>query len=145
MVELQNQLAALIHQEEAEIERILLILSAEVAEQGARLGKNCDLYGELDLSLARGRLSLHQSAMRPQLDLENRQQRFDLIQARHPLLREGAVPLTVNLGGPIRGLVITGPNTGGKTVTLKTIGLLAAMVQRGLHIPASRESSTGVR
>lgn len=140
VVELQNQLAALVHQEEQEIERILSKLSALVSEHAASLSRNRDMYGQLDLILARGRLSLHQSAVEPQLVSGSRQRQFSLVQARHPLIQGEAVPLTVNLGGPVQGLVITGPNTGGKTVALKTMGLLAAMAQSGLHIPASRES-----
>lgn len=140
VVELQNQLAFLIRQEEQEIERILRKLTALVAEQSLLLGQNRDLYGRLDLIMARGRLSLSQSAVAPQLASGDRQWQFSLVQARHPLIQEEAVPLTVDLGGSVRGLVITGPNTGGKTVALKTIGLLAAMAQSGLHIPASRET-----
>ncbi len=141
VVELQNRLAVLAHQEEQETERILRKLSALVAEHAALLSRNRDLYGRLDLTLARGRLSLHQSAVEPQLYSGNRQPQFSLVQARHPLIRsEEAVPLTVILGGSTRGLVITGPNTGGKTVALKTMGLLAIMAQSGLHVPASRKT-----
>ncbi|HHX87736.1 MAG TPA: endonuclease MutS2 [Firmicutes bacterium] len=139
VVELQNQLAVLNHQEEQEIERIFSQLTALVEEHASALSRNCHLYGRLDLILARGRLSLNQSAVDPQL-VCGRPQQMSLVRARHPLIKGEVVPLTVNLGSRIQGLVITGPNTGGKTVALKTIGLLAAMAQSGLHIPASRES-----
>ncbi|NMA92980.1 MAG: endonuclease MutS2 [Firmicutes bacterium] len=140
VVELQNQLAAFVHQEEEEIKRILRGLTARVAGQAVALGRNRELYGELDLIMARGRLSLHQSAVKPELVPGNKHDQFILVEARHPLIEGEVVPLTVNLGDPTRSLVITGPNTGGKTVALKTMGLLAAMLQSGLHIPASRGS-----
>lgn len=139
VVQLQNELRGVQNEIEREIERILRLLSSLVAEEAAALRSDCALYGRLDLICARGRLSLEQSAAPPQLLLDGKQQLY-LEQARHPLLGAAAVPLTVKLDQSSRVLVITGPNTGGKTVTLKTVGLLAVMVQSGLHIPAGRSS-----
>ena len=139
VVQLQNELAGVRHEAEQEVERILRELSGKVGANTERLLQDCSLYGRLDLVVARGRLSLEQNGAPPQLLLEGAPQLY-LEEARHPLLGEAAVPLTVTMDQGCRVMVITGPNTGGKTVTLKTIGLLAAMVQSGLHIPASRRS-----
>lgn len=139
VVQLQNELSGVQNEIAREIERILRLLSSRVAEFGAALRSDCALYGRLDLIFARGRLSLEQNAAPPQLLLDYKPQLY-LEQARHPLLGAAAVPLTVSMDERCRVLVITGPNTGGKTVTLKTIGLLAVMAQSGLHIPAERSS-----
>jgi len=139
VVQLQNELAGVRHEVAQEIERILRALSVEVAAAAEPLLYNCSLYGRLDFIVACGRLSLEQGAAPPQLLLKGSPELY-LERARHPLLGEAAVPLTVAMGGGRRVMVITGPNTGGKTVTLKTIGLLAVMAQCGLHIPASRQS-----
>ena len=143
VVQLQNELAGVQSDIAREIERILRLLSGRVAEAACALRSDSSLYGQLDLVIARGRLSLEQNAAPPQLLLGGKPQ-LHLERARHPLLGEAAVPLTVSMDEESRILVITGPNTGGKTVTLKTIGLLAAMAQSGLHIPAGRESILSV-
>ncbi|HPU01406.1 MAG: endonuclease MutS2 [Firmicutes bacterium] len=143
VVQLQNELSGLRHEIAREIERILRQLSSRVAESAAALRSDCALYGRLDFIMARGRLSLEQNAAPPQLLLQGGPQLY-LEQARHPLLGAAAVPLTVSMDEHCRVLVITGPNTGGKTVTLKTIGLLAIMAQCGLHIPAERGSILSV-
>lgn len=143
VVQLQNELAGVQSNVAREIERILRLLSSRVAEAAAALRSDSTLYGELDLVMARGRLSLEQEAAPPQLLLGGKPQLF-LERARHPLLGSAAVPLTVSMDEACRILVITGPNTGGKTVTLKTMGLLAVMAQCGLHIPAERSSLLAV-
>ena len=143
VVQLQNELAGVQNEVAREIERILRLLSSRVAEVAGALRSDCAIYGRLDLVIARGRLSLEQNAAPPQLLLDGKP-RLYLEQARHPLLGAAAVPLTVSMGEGYRVLVITGPNTGGKTVTLKTIGLLTVMAQSGLHIPAGRASLLSV-
>ncbi len=143
VVQLQNELVGVQSEIALEIERILRLLSSKVAEAAGAMRSDCALYGELDLVIARGRLSLEQGAAPPQLLLGGEPQLY-LERARHPLLGEAAVPLTLAMGKGCRILVITGPNTGGKTVTLKTIGLLAVMAQSGLHIPAERSSLLAV-
>ncbi len=142
VVQLQNRLTALNNQVEREIERILSELSALVAADAAELLQDRLLYAELDLIVARGRLSLAQGGVEPALHSSSSAW-LRLVDARHPLLQE-PVPLNVTLGGDNRILVITGPNTGGKTVALKTIGLLCIMAQCGLHIPAGPDSALPV-
>lgn len=143
VVQLQNELTGVRNEAAREIERILRELSGETAAAAEPLLHDCSLYGRLDLIVARGRLSLEQNGAPPQLLLEGGPQLY-LEEARHPLLGEAAVPLTVTMDESCRIMVITGPNTGGKTVTLKTIGLLAVMAQSGLHLPASRNSVVSV-
>ncbi len=143
VVQLQNELTGVQNEISREVERILRLLSSRVAEAAGALHSDSALYGRLDLACARGRLSLEQNAAPPQLHLGGEESLY-LEQARHPLLGAAAVPLTVSLGEESCVLVITGPNTGGKTVTLKTVGLLAVMAQSGLHIPAGRGSLISV-
>jgi len=139
VVEMQNALTSLHRQEEEEIERILFQLSARVASFDSTLFRDRTLYTELDFIVARGRLSLELGGSEPRL-LEQGEPSFCLHEAVHPLLSGYKVPLEVKLGGQARTLVVTGPNTGGKTVSLKTIGLLAIMAQSGLHLPAGKET-----
>lgn len=135
VVELQNEHTALQRQEEKEVERILASLSQKVAQTAEELEVNCELYGELDLIFARGRLADQWEAREAGLQ-EKGKDEICLVNALHPLLGVGAVPLSLTLGNQeTRGLVLTGPNTGGKTVALKTIGLLVLMAQCGLHLP----------
>ena len=143
VVQLQNQLTALFAQAEREIERILSEFSSIVAGIATGLLADRMIYGELDFIVARGRLSLRLKGCEPQL-LNSEELRLSLAGARHPLLKEGAVPLSVNLDDENRVLIITGPNTGGKTVALKTIGLMCIMAQCGLHLPADGESALSV-
>lgn len=143
VVEMQNLLTTLQRQEEEEIERILFQLSGRVAAAQHVLSENSDLYTELDLITARGRLSLEYNGSEPHL-LKKEKSGFYFHSAVHPLLSGEKVPLEVELGETARTLVITGPNTGGKTVALKTIGLLAVMAQSGLHIPAGKETKLTV-
>ncbi len=137
-----NQLRQLENEEKQEIHRILSDFSQRLGEKATVLNNNQELLVHLDLICAKGKLSALQKGESPSIG-EDRA--FCLKEARHPLIdpRE-VVPIEVALGGTCRGLMITGPNTGGKTVTLKTCGLLAMMAQTGLHIPASSESTLPV-
>lgn len=139
VVEMQNALTSLHRQEEEEIERILFQLSSKVSSAEKELFHNRDLYTRLDFIVARGRLSLEMLGIEPRL-LEQDEPEFQLNKAVHPLLQGEKVPLEVRLGGEAQTLVVTGPNTGGKTVSLKTIGLLAVMIQSGLQVPAGKDT-----
>lgn len=134
-VKANNELRELYAKEEKEIARILAELSAQAAKEQEDIRINYSLLVQLDLIFARAKLSYQMEAISPQL---TRDGSLDFIRARHPLLdRKQAVPIDVDLGKRFDTLVITGPNTGGKTVTLKTLGLLVLMVQCGLHIPVA--------
>jgi DNA mismatch repair protein MutS2 len=134
VVELGNDLKQLRAKEQQEIERILLALSAQIAPHADELRNNIDLLTRLDFAFAKGLLAKDMSAVLPKL---NRRGFLKLIRARHPLIdRERVVPITLWLGEEFTTLIVTGPNTGGKTVTLKTVGLLTLMAQAGLHVPA---------
>ena len=138
IVDLNNGLRELELAERAEIDRILAELSSNVAEHFHDLLNNQKILVQMDVIFAKGKLSCRMQAEEPQM---NEDGELDLKQARHPLLEiKKAVPINVAVGKDYRTLVITGPNTGGKTVTLKTIGLLALMAQSGLHIPAAGTS-----
>ncbi len=142
VVQANNELRELESKEKKEIERILRTLSAEAAAARAQTIYNYDLLVQLDLIFAKGELAYKMRGVKPEL---TRGSSIVLRRARHPLLDSAkAVPITVELGRSFDTLVITGPNTGGKTVTLKTIGLLAMMAQCGLQIPADDGSSLGV-
>ena len=136
-VKANNELRELKAKEKAEIERILGELSAECAAHREDLDTDYRTLLQLDCIFARARLSDKLDCCSPELS----EREIRLRRARHPLLpRDKAVPIDVELGGSYDTLVITGPNTGGKTVTLKTIGLLCLMAQCGLHIPAGEGS-----
>ena len=142
VVEANNELRALEMKEKREIERILAALSAECAEFSTSLLLNYRNLVELSFAFACASLSVHMKGVEPTL-VDG--QEISLIRARHPLIdKDKVVPITVSLGGEYDTLIITGPNTGGKTVTLKTLGLFAAMTQSGLHIPAGEGSVMGV-
>ncbi len=142
IVNLNNELRELEIKELEEIQRILENLSGLVLEEAQNIIMNQKILQELDFIFAKGKLALEMEATKPIL---NRERRFNLKKARHPLLKkENVVPIDVYLGEDINSLIITGPNTGGKTVTLKTVGLLTAMAQSGLHIPADFNSEVGV-
>ncbi len=140
VVRMQNDLVSLQRQEEQEIEKILYHLSSMVDSAGNDLDQNCELYGELDFIVARGRLSLKLGGIEPVLPETDTAPEIHLVNALHPLLPGKKIPLTVRINEQVSTLVITGPNTGGKTVALKTIGLLCVMAQSGLHIPADQGS-----
>jgi len=135
IVTMNNELRQLEAEEKAEIERILGELSGRIGEHAASLKNNQNLLVALDVINAKGKLAMEMKAERPCLSEDGSLQ---LLDARHPLIdRSKVVPINVSLGKAYHTLIITGPNTGGKTVTLKTVGLLAMMTQAGLHIPAS--------
>ena len=134
VVQANNELKELQAREEKEIDRILRILSGECAAQMMNILYDYDILVHLDVIFARGQLSYRMNAAKPILA---RRGGIVLRRARHPLLDQAkAVPISLELGNSYDTLVITGPNTGGKTVTLKTIGLLTLMSQCGLQIPA---------
>jgi DNA mismatch repair protein MutS2 len=144
VLELNNRLVELTTAEDVEVHRILRQITGAVWEARGHLHQIADILAELDYILARGRLSLRLQGHEPVFTEEGR---LELIQARHPLLVAAhqerpdiVIPATLAIGPETRTLVITGPNTGGKTVLLKTIGLLTLMAQAGLHIPADEGS-----
>ena len=142
VVELNNNLRELALSENEEIRRILAELSAEVAKQLPFLKESFYHISELDFIFARAAYSLDINAVRPKLNTDGR---LNLRRARHPLLEpDSVVPIDVSLGTDFKLLIITGPNTGGKTVSLKTVGLLQLMGQSGLFIPAGDNSSLSV-
>jgi DNA mismatch repair protein MutS2 len=142
VVELNNELKELEIKEREEIERILLKLSELVAEEVQNIRINQTIFQRLDFIFAKGKLALDMNAIKPML---NREGYINIRKARHPLLDvKNVVPIDIYIGKDFNTLVITGPNTGGKTVTLKTVGLLTLIAQSGLHIPADFNSYIGV-
>lgn len=142
VVEANNTLAVLATKEQKEIERILAELSALCAQCGENLIYNYLNTTELAFVFAKAELSFRMDAACPTV---SKDAPLYLVQARHPLLpKDKVVPVALQLGGTFDTLVVTGPNTGGKTVSLKTAGLLTLMVQSGLHIPASAQSSVHI-
>lgn len=138
-VQANNEIRELLAKEKKEIERILAELSADVASHGDDIKMNFKTLVALDMVFARAKLSYSLNCCEPALSTKGE---LVLKAARHPLLPKGtAVPVDIRLGQEFDTLVVTGPNTGGKTVALKTIGLLCAMAQCGLHIP-TRDGST---
>ena len=142
VVQANNELKELQAREEKEIERILMTLSAACGHQRENILSDYDCLVHLDVIFARAQLSYAMNASRPEI---RKRGGISLRKARHPLLDQAkAVPITVGLGEQFDTLVITGPNTGGKTVTLKTLGLLCLMAQCGLHVPADDGSAVRV-
>ena len=138
VVKLNNEWRELEIREQKEIELVLADLSSRVVEHAEEIALNYELLTELDFIFAKARLSRDYKGTSP---VYTGEKRIDLRQARHPLLDPSrVVPTNIKLGGEYDLLVITGPNTGGKTVTLKTAGLLSLMGQSGLHIPAAINS-----
>ena len=134
VVNINNELRELAAREKQEIERILMELSADAASYSENIINDFNILAKLDFIFAKAKLSYKLDAIEPEISEELR---VKLNSARHPLLQQNsAVPIDIRLGGEFKTLVITGPNTGGKTVTLKTLGLLCSMAQCGLHIPA---------
>lgn len=142
VVNLNNDLRELAAEEREEIERILHELSDMVADVSYEILANEGILKQCDFIFAKGKMSMHQNSYSPKL---NKKGYTDLKEARHPLLDQSKiVPIDIYLGKDFTSLIITGPNTGGKTVTLKTIGLLTLMAQYGLHIPAKESSEIGI-
>ncbi len=142
VVNLNNELRQLESDEQAEITRILEAFSGRVAEHYHGLMNDQKLLSELDFISAKGKLSCLMDAREPKLSTDGH---IDIRRGRHPLIpADKVVPTDVELGRKWTTLLITGPNTGGKTVTLKTIGLLQLMAQSGLHIPADESSEVAV-
>ncbi|HEX5415085.1 MAG TPA: endonuclease MutS2, partial [Chloroflexota bacterium] len=146
-VELNNRWRGLQLDERREIERILRELSGLVAGHADGLEATVVNLGEIDLHLAKARLAEAQRAIEPTIEITRPNQRapggergMRLVKARHPLLTGKVVPIDFRLGDDFQVMVITGPNTGGKTVALKTAGLLTLMAQAGMHIPAEAGS-----
>lgn len=134
VVVLNNKVAELTAQEKEEIERILRRLSNMVREVQKELEADIGIMAQLDFIFAKSKLAYDMDGVKPRFDSERR---IDLPKARHPLIDpKKVVPIHIMLGGDFTSLIITGPNTGGKTVSLKTLGLLCLMGQAGLHIPA---------
>ena len=137
-----NELRELFMAERKEIERILAELSAEAAGHREQIKLDYDVLLDLECIFARARLSFAMRAICPEVRTDGQ---LNLIRARHPLITgKTVVPISVRLGSDFDTLIITGPNTGGKTVTLKTIGLLTLMAECGLHIPADDGSAVNV-
>jgi len=142
VVNLNNKIKELEADEREEIEKILRKLSAMVAEHGADLADNLEILTYLDFVFAKGELALEQNANRP---IFNDSGQINIEKGRHPLLNtDNVVPIDIHLGDNFTTLLITGPNTGGKTVALKTLGLFTLMGQAGLHIPAREKSRLAV-
>lgn len=142
VVELNNKLKELAHDEQEEIAVILATLSALAGESADILENNQNILTTLDFIFAKGRLAMDMNGSMP---IFNEDHRILIRKGRHPLLdKKKVVPIDVNIGKDFDLLIITGPNTGGKTVTLKTVGLLTLMGQAGLHIPALDRSELSV-
>ncbi|MBU9721693.1 MULTISPECIES: endonuclease MutS2 [Bacillaceae] len=133
--ELQEEIQMLRYTEEYEVEQVLYTLTGMILEKESEIKVAVDVMHQYDVIFAKGKYSRQINGCAPEL---NEEYMIDLREARHPMLGMEAVPLTLCFGETDRALIITGPNTGGKTVTLKTIGLLTMMAQTGLHIPAEK-------
>lgn len=142
VVKLNNDLKELYAKEQEEIQVILARLSADAAEHTDAIRTDYSVLTELDFIFAKGSLALSQNASMPRFNTEGR---IHIREGRHPLLdKKTVVPITVMLGEDFDLLIVTGPNTGGKTVSLKTVGLFTLMGQAGLHIPALDRSELAV-
>ena len=142
IVQLENNLSELFSLEKEEVEKILLSLSLKLSPNLPVLERNLELLSHLDFVFAKAKLGKKMDGVRPSLEKEKK---LKLLDARHPLIpKDKVVPISIHIGEDFRLLVITGPNTGGKTVCLKTLGLLQLMGQAGLLIPAFQGSSITV-
>lgn len=142
VVELNNELKELEIKERKEIEKILTNLTNMVADKSKTILENIKVLEHLDFIFAKGKLALDLKGTKPIL---NKEGYINIKQGKHPILEvEKVVPIDVYIGKDFQTLVITGPNTGGKTVTLKTVGLLTLMAQSGLHIPADYDSEIAI-
>ena len=142
VVKLNNDLKELYGQEQEEIQKILARLSADTAEYTTEIHTCYTILRQLDFIFAKGALALDMNASQPIFNTEGR---IHIREGRHPLLdKKNVVPITLTLGDTFDLLIVTGPNTGGKTVSLKTVGLFTLMGQAGLHIPALDRSELAV-
>ena len=142
VVDLNNDLKKLEIDEEKEIERILIAFSSRILEILPELISNLSVIAKIDFIFSRGKLAYDMEAIKP---IINNRGIISLQSARHPLIdRDKIVPIDISLGNSFNTLVITGPNTGGKTVTLKTVGILTLMTQYGLMIPCADNSEVAV-
>ena len=142
VVKLNNDLKELYGQEQEEIQKVLARLSADAAEYTTEIHTCYTILRQLDFIFAKGALALDMNASQPIFNTEGR---IHIREGRHPLLdKKNVVPITLTLGDTIDLLIVTGPNTGGKTVSLKTVGLFTLMGQAGLHIPALDRSELAV-
>ena len=142
VVDLNNDLKKLVIDEEKEIERILMEFSKRVLEILPELISNLNVIANIDFIFSRGKLAYDMEAIKP---IINNNGIISLKSARHPLIdKDKVVPIDISLGNSFNTLVITGPNTGGKTVTLKTVGILTLMTQYGLMIPCADNSEVAV-
>ncbi len=133
LVPMNNKIRELILAERKEIDKILMILTAQVADQSEPLAHNLIILGILDFIFAKAGLAASMKAEQPRM---NDRGFIRLRKGRHPLITSGVVPLDIELGNSYSAVIVTGPNTGGKTVALKTVGLLSLMAMSGLFIPA---------
>lgn len=142
VVEANNELKELFLKEQKEIERILADLTSKVELVNEDISLNGEILAYLDVVFAKGSYSRSYRGVKPRIVKERR---LKIINGRHPLIKdEEVVPITLRLGDDFTTLVITGPNTGGKTVTLKTAGLFVLMAQSGLHLPADVGTEMGI-
>ena len=142
IVELNNNVKQLILDEEREVQKILERISRALVKAAHTLLANCEILAELDFAFAKGKLAKRMHGIRPALNEEGR---LKLIKACHPLIaRDKVVPIDFRIGEDFNTLLITGPNTGGKTVSMKTVGLLVLMAQSGCFIPAAYGSEVSV-
>ncbi|MGD1119588.1 MAG: endonuclease MutS2 [Dehalococcoidales bacterium] len=145
-VGLGNAIRELVAEERHEVEKVLRLLSAKVGAAADDINRSIELTAELDLIMAKARYAMSIKAVEPVMidpagsDIQYNKGFIKLVDARHPLLGQKAVPFSAELGNEFSVMIITGPNTGGKTVTLKTIGLLSLMAQAGLPVPADATS-----
>jgi DNA mismatch repair protein MutS2 len=133
LVEENNRITRERLNEKEEVLRILRALTGALAEHAEEIGQTLDALGELDFLFARARYGIHLNAVEPQIADGDA---IVIRGGRHPLLTGDVVPVDIELGGPVKTLLLTGPNAGGKTVTLKLVGLFQIMAQSGLHVPA---------
>ena len=142
IVQLNNKIKELHNKEKIEVERILALLSAKVAENGDVILANADILAHIDFVFAKAELSVKMNGTEPKFNTKGY---VNIKKARHPLLDSATVvPTNIYIGGKFNTLLITGPNTGGKTVSLKTLGLFTLMGQAGLHISAFDNSELAV-
>ena len=142
-IEQNNELVRLLEEENAEIHRILLEMTSRIAEAADALNHALDVLSEIELQFAKARFARDYECVRPTMHDDAASRVFSLTNARHPVLERNlklhdkkVVPMTLTLEGADRQLIISGPNTGGKTVGLKTVGLLVLMAQSGISVPA---------